>query len=206
MTSESDQRNPLLRAGAALLAHWQVVGSAVLMTAGVTGLSATYQDYCGQTDLTFAPTELRDDIEAAAKVAGMRPGVLAAQLETESHWVNSAESHAGAKGLAQFTDDTWEIWGQGDISDPAASIAAQGRYLAYLSERLAPYAKDGVSLQDVVLAGYNAGPGNVEEHGGIPPFFETQNYVVKIDELADSKYQVTCSPSHEFKQEKLVTG
>lgn len=84
MTSEPKQRNLLLRAGAGLLAHWQVVASAVFMTAGVAGLSATYEDYCGQTDLTFAPTELRDDIEAAAQVAGMRPGVLAAQLETES--------------------------------------------------------------------------------------------------------------------------
>lgn len=204
MTSEPKQRSPLLRAGAGLLAHWQVVASAVLMTAGVAGLSATYEDYCGQTDLTFAPTELRDDIEAAAQVAGMRPGVLAAQLETESHWRNSAHSHADAQGLAQFTDETWEIWGEGDINDPEASIAAQGRYLAYLSERLAPYAKDGVSLQDVTLAGYNAGPGAVEEHNGIPPYFETQNYVVKIDDLANSKYAVTCSPSTEYRQAKLV--
>lgn len=195
-----------MRVGAGLLAHWQVVASAVLMTAGVAGLSATYEDYCGQTDLTFAPTDLRDDIEAAAQVAGMRPGVLAAQLETESHWRNSAQSHAGAKGLAQFTDDTWEIWGEdGDINDPEDSVAAQGRYLAYLSERLAPYAKDGVTLQDVTLAGYNAGPGAVEEHDGIPPYFETQNYVVKIDDLANSKYAVTCSPSTEYRQAKLVT-
>lgn len=206
MTSEPEQRKPLVRVGAGLLAHWQVVASAVLMTAGVAGLSATYEDYCGQTDLTFAPTDLRDDIEAAAQVAGMRPGVLAAQLETESHWRNSAQSHAGAKGLAQFTDDTWEIWGEdGDINDPEDSVAAQGRYLAYLSERLAPYAKDGVTLQDVTLAGYNAGPGAVEEHDGIPPYFETQNYVVKIDDLANSKYAVTCSPSTEYRQAKLVT-
>ena len=204
MTSEPKQRSLLLRAGAGLPAHWQVVASAVFMTAGVAGLSATYEDYCGQTDLTFAPTELRDEIEAAAQVAGMRPGVLAAQLETESQWRNSAHSHAGAQGLAQFTDDTWEIWGEGDINNPEASIAAQGRYLAYLSERLAPYTKDGVSLQDVTLAGYNAGPGAVEEHDGIPPYFETQNYVVKIDDLANSKYAVTCSPSTEYRQAKLV--
>lgn len=206
MTSVPTKRNPLLRAGAGLLAHWQVTASAVLLTAGVAGLSATYEDYCGQTDLTFAPTQLHDDIMAAAGVAGMRPGVLAAQLETESHWVSVAQSHAGAKGLAQFTEDTWDIWGEGDINDPAASIAAQGRYLAYLADRLEPYAKDGLTLQDVTLAGYNAGPGAVEEFEGIPPYFETQNYVVKIDELANSKYAVTCSPSQEYRQAKLVTG
>lgn len=204
MTSERTKPNPALRLGAGLIAHWQILASAVLMGAGVAGLSATYEDYCGMTDLTFAPAELHDDIRAAAEVAGMRPGVLAAQLETESSWVTTAQSHAGAHGLAQFTQDTWDIWGEGDINSPEDSVAAQGRYLAYLAERLAPFVSDKASLQDIVLAGYNAGPGAVEEFKGIPPYFETQNYVVKIDELAATKYAVTCSPSPEFKQATLV--
>lgn len=204
MTSERTKPNLALRIGAGLVAHWQIVASAVLITAGVAGLSATYEDYCGQTDLTYAPTELRDDIEAAAQVSGFRAGLLAAQLETESGWVTAAESHAGAHGLAQFTQDTWDIWGEGDINSPEDSIAAQGRYLAHLSERLAPYVSAETSLQDIVLAGYNAGPGAVEEFGGIPPYFETQNYVVKIDELATTKYAVTCAPDPSFKQATLV--
>lgn len=206
MTSHAKKRNPLVRALAGALAHWQVLCSALLMGAGIWGLNKTYDDYCGQTDLTFAPTELWDDIEAAAQVAGFRPGVLAAQLETESQWITTASSHAGAKGLAQFTEDTWDIWGEGDINDPEDSIAAQGRYLAYLTERLAPYATAETPIQDIVLAGYNAGPGAVEEHNGIPPYFETQNYVVKIDDLAATKYAVTCSPSPDYIQEKLIRG
>lgn len=204
-TQKTSPRNPLLRAGAALLAHWQILASGVLLTAGVVGLNATYEDYCGQTDLTYAPAELRDSIELASEESGYRPGVIASQLETESGWRSGVSSHAGAKGLAQFTDDTWEMYGQGDSTDPHQSIAAQGRYLAYLKERLAPYASNDDELLRVVLAGYNAGPGAVEEYEGIPPFGETQAYVEKITRLADTKYKVTCSPDPAFSEEKLST-
>ena len=46
------------------------------------------------------------------------------------------------------------------------------KYLGQLSQRF----EDPV----LVAAAYNAGPGNVEKHGGVPPFKETQNYVQKV--------------------------
>ncbi|MFW0179721.1 transglycosylase SLT domain-containing protein [Rothia sp. P7208] len=204
MTAEKTSRSPfIVRIFSGLLAHWQVIASAGLLAGGVAGLAATYTDYCGETDLTYAPVVIHEDLKRASEESGIRTGFLAAQLETESHWRVEASSHAGAQGLAQFTPDTWEIWGQGDISNPHASVRAQGKYLAYLKERLAPLAKTPQELQDFVFAGYNAGPGAVEEYRGVPPYGETQNYVKSINKLASSKYKVTCDPDPHYSVEKL---
>lgn len=194
-----------LTAGA--LAHWQVLAAGVLLGTGVAGLAATHDSYCGMTDLGYAPVEVRDSLRSAADEAGFRPGVLAAQLETESHWRSGVSSHAGAQGLAQFTPDTWDRWGNGgDINDPHDSIAAQGRYLAYLKNRLKPLAHgDETRLMQLTLAGYNAGPGAVEKYKDVPPFGETQNYVRKITKLSDTKYKVTCNPEPGFRTERLST-
>jgi hypothetical protein len=56
------------------------------------------------------------------------------------------------------------------------------KYLGQLTER----------FQDptLVAAAYNAGPGNVEKYGGIPPFKETQNYVQKVVGTNMATYRV----------------
>ena len=201
----TQRKNPLALFLVGILVHWQIIASAGLLAAGVVGLAKTHDNYCGMTDLTYAPSEVVGDLEEAAKVAGFRPGILAAQLETESHWRVDVSSYAGAHGLAQFTDDTWDIWGKGgDVNDPHDSIDAQARYLAYLQERLKPFIKTEADRLPITLAGYNAGPGAVEEHQGIPPYFETQEYIRKITQLSETKYKVTCSPDTGFKQAKIV--
>lgn len=56
--------------------------------------------------------------------------------------------------------------------DWADNIRGGVKYLGQLSQRF--------SSPELVLAAYNAGPGNVEKYGGVPPFKETQNYVKKV--------------------------
>lgn len=125
-------------------------------------------------------------LSAGALCAAAPSAVIAAQIEQESGWNPTAVSPAGAQGISQFMPGTWPHWslpGQSPL-DPAAAIAAQGRYDCGLAAQLAPLQAAGklgkADLTSLMLAGYNAGPAAVIGHGGIPPFAETQHYVSTI--------------------------
>ena len=119
---------------------------------------------------------------------------MAAQLDVESRWDPEAESPVGAQGLAQFMPETWELYGEGEATDPEASIRAQGYYLRDLREMVAELdPADEQEETDLVLAAYNAGPTVVLEEGGIPEYQETQNYIDQITELSETRYAGVCS-------------
>lgn len=128
------------------------------------------------------PAEYEDLVNAAAEEAGFPAEVIAAQINQESRWDPEAGSPAGAQGIAQFMPATWASYGEGgDIHDPADAIPALGRYMSALKEQVQPIADDDAEeLVRLTLAAYNAGPGAVSQHDGVPPFAETQDYVEKI--------------------------
>lgn len=140
------------------------------------------------------PSEYLPFVEDAAKESGLPVSLLGALYYTESGFDPDAVSPVGAGGFAQFMPGTWAEWGNGkDRFDAQASIEASGRYLGHLQEMIAPLATTDQERIELTLAAYNAGPGNVQQYGGIPPFAETQAYVPNILELAQVEFSEDCT-------------
>lgn len=109
--------------------------------------------------------------EQAGARHGVDPALLAAVAKVESNGNPDAVSSAGARGLMQFMPATAHGYGI-DPLDPAQAVDAAARML---NEQRA-----ALGTLELALAAYNAGPGAVRRHGGIPPYPETRNYVRKV--------------------------
>jgi len=117
--------------------------------------------------------DLQSMINATAAKYGLDPNLLTAVVNQESGGNPNAVSSAGAQGLMQLMPSTAASLGVTDPFDPQQNLDGGAQYLSGL---LNQYGGD----TSLALAAYNAGPGNVNKYGGIPPFQETQNYVTSI--------------------------
>ncbi|WP_205985044.1 lytic transglycosylase domain-containing protein, partial [Pseudofulvimonas gallinarii] len=117
--------------------------------------------------------EYRSEIARAAMAHGVDEALVRAVIHAESAYRANARSNKGAQGLMQLIPATAARFGVTDPYDPAQNIAGGVQYLAWLLNRF----NGDVRL---ATAGYNAGEGAVDRHGGVPPYAETQVYVERV--------------------------
>ena len=122
---------------------------------------------------TQASSSLESIIGRAAKKYRLPAKLIKSIIRHESNFNPQAVSQAGASGLMQLMPSTARGLGVTDILDPEQNVMGGAKYIRNMLDKYNGNLK-------LALAAYNAGPGNVDKYGGIPPFKETQNYVQKV--------------------------
>lgn len=123
-------------------------------------------------------------IRQAAQQHGISEGLIKAVMHTESGFNINARSPVGAQGLMQLMPATARRFKVSNAYDPQQNILGGAKYLSWLLKRF-----NGNT--QLAVAAYNAGEGNVDKYGGVPPFRETQDYVRRVT----SRYQNLYSSS-----------
>ena len=137
-----------------------------------TGIALPKADRSAKSDNVGRP-EIETIVSEAACEHGLPVELIQAIIKVESGGNRYAVSPSGAKGLMQLMDTTAQDMGVRDSFDPAQNISGGVRYMRKLLDKF-----DGDL--ELALAAYNAGPGAVERHGGVPPYRETELYVSKV--------------------------
>lgn len=119
------------------------------------------------------PASMEAVFQEASRTYDIPAAVLKAVAKAESNFNPNAKSHCGAMGVMQLMPATARSLGVSDPWNARQNIMGGSKYLRDMLNKY-----DG-NLK-LALAAYNAGSGNVDKYGGVPPFAETQNYVKKI--------------------------
>ena len=120
-------------------------------------------------------------IRQAAQHHGVSEGLVKAIMHTESGFNINARSPVGAQGLMQLMPATARRFNVSNAYDPQQNIFGGVKYLSWLLKRF-----NGDTR--LAIAAYNAGEGNVDKYGGIPPFRETQDYVRRVTSRLQNLY------------------
>jgi hypothetical protein len=113
------------------------------------------------------------EITEAANRYGIPERLVTALIRAESGFNPRAVSRKGAQGLMQLMPSTASVLGVRNSFDPRENIEGGVRHLRGLLDRF----PGNLSF---AIAAYNAGEKAVTAYGGIPPYPETQDYVVRV--------------------------
>ena len=119
-----------------------------------------------------APVDPKDLVDNAARKYGLPPALVRAVVAVESAYRSDAVSPKGAIGLMQLMPATAKALG----ADPKIAAQNVDAGTRYLRDLLLKYDQQMFHA----LAAYNAGPGAVEKYHGIPPYRETQAYILNV--------------------------
>lgn len=153
--------------------------------------------YNGGTNSSGNDTGIAGKITSAAEQHGVDPDFALKIAHAESGLNPNATSPKGAHGVMQLMPDTAKGLGV-NPHDVDQNIDGGVRYIKQLSDK---YNGD----KSLIAAAYNAGPGAVDQHGGVPPFPETQAYVQKVTGGAPQGRPSNISDD-DWNNAKAVTG
>ncbi len=122
---------------------------------------------------TGGPTDFQAHIRKASEKYMVDPALIEAIIQVESSFNPEAVSSSGATGLMQLMPGTARDLKVTDRYSPRQNIHGGTRYISELMDR---FDRD----LTLVVAAYNAGPGRVERHGGVPNDPVVERYVQKV--------------------------
>ncbi|MFP4522490.1 MAG: transglycosylase SLT domain-containing protein [Fibrobacterota bacterium] len=131
-----------------------------------------------RTESPAGVEKYREIIDDAAIKYGVDPVLIESVIINESGGRAYAVSRAGARGVMQLMDTTASDMGVENVYDPKQNIFGGAKYLSLMKKKFG-------GNEELMLAAYNAGPGNVEKYGGVPPFPETVRYIGKVLETKE---------------------
>ena len=119
------------------------------------------------------PSKLEATVDRIAAEHELPPQLIHSVIKVESNYNPYAVSSKGALGIMQLIPETARRFGVKNVFNPEENIQGGAKYLRYLLDLF-----DG--SYPLALAAYNAGEAAVARYGGIPPYPETQNYVILV--------------------------